>query len=242
MNDFELAKGGELSVIVYDLKNERELVSLNKDHLYFSASLYKLYLGFLAYQDIDQGLLESNQRLVKHNQYGDLNLNTCLKLMIQISDSLCGEAVLAIYDRPLTQKRLEELGLPNINMPSFLVSAQDMSQILRLIYQGGDLSSSSRKQLFAALAEQTYSQILRLTFSDISTVYNKAGFSKENWHDVGILEFEDYDHPLAIIILSENVPLQNLQELTQKIKQTLAIEYRTLKHSSLQALVLIEQK
>ncbi len=225
LDNFETSESGRLSVVIYDLKDEKELAVLNKEHVYFSASLYKLYLGFLAYQDIDRDLLKSNQILIKHPSYGLLGLNTCLNLMIQISDSFCGEAVLAIYNHPAAQKRLAELNLPNTNIASFLVSAEDMMHLLKLIYQGDGLSSDSQEQILESLAKQTYSQILRQTFSDISEVYDKMGYSEMNWHDIGIIEFKNHSRPLIIVILSEDISLQNLQALAREIKQNLLTNF-----------------
>lgn len=225
LDGFETSEGGRLSIVIYDLKDEKELAVLNKEHVYFSASLYKLYLGFLAYQDIDRDLLKSNQILIEHASYGSLDLKTCLNLMVQISDSFCGEAVLAIYNHPAAQKRLEELDLPNTNITSFLVSAEDMARLLKLIYQEDGLSPDSQEQILQSLAKQTYSQILRQTFSDISEVYDKMGYSEMNWHDIGIIEFKNHNRPLIIVILSEDIPLQNLQALAKEIKQSLLTDF-----------------
>ena len=99
-----------LSVIIYDLEDQIELASLNERKTYFSASLYKLYLSFLAYEDIDKNLIDGEEELIDHDDYGALDLNTCLYLMVQLSDSFCGEGFLAIYDYQTSQARLKEWG------------------------------------------------------------------------------------------------------------------------------------
>lgn len=215
------AQVGKLSVVVSNLKTGETLASLNPQNTYFTASLYKLYMALLAYQDIDAGELNGGQPLVQHSQYGPLDLNACLYLMVQISDSVCGEAVLNLYDYGEAQIRLRQLGLPHINMPAFSMSASDAANLLALIYTGEDLRPASHARLLDSLRYQYYSHVLRAAFKARDNVYNKVGYSESVWHDIGFVEFSERDAVLAIVILSEDLKPALVTNLARQIEQTI---------------------
>ena len=214
---------GDLSVVIYDLQRNEELVSLNDQELYFTASLYKLYMNFLAQQDVEAGRLDLHQAILEHRDYGPLNLNDCLHLMVQLSDSPCGEAVLALYDYQEVQSRLQELGLLDINMPAFLTSARDMTQLLKLIYKDG-LSTAGRDRILHPMSKQVFSQILRSAFSQLGPVYNKVGYSNNPviWHDIAIIELEHSQQALVIVIMTRYMSVIESKQLADGIAQILA--------------------
>ena len=221
--DFKVPDNGRLSVVVYDLTNREYLLSHNKEDLYPTASLYKLYLAYMAYEDVDNGRLALEQPFTNHPAYRhELNLGTCLHLMVAVSDSPCGETLLAHYGYPAIQARLQELGLPHVNAAAFRASAEDMTRLLELIY-GDNLSADSRGKLLGSMSNQAYDVILQPAFRDYGQVYDKTGAwlnatgKDYNWIDVGIIELADRDQTLAISILHEHVPTDDLLTLAKEL-------------------------
>lgn len=220
---FKVPDGGRLSVVVYDLTSREYLLAHNKEYLYPTASLYKLYLAYMAYEDVDSGRLSLAQPFIKHLIYKyELNLGVCLNLMITVSDSPCGETLLAHYDYPVIQARLKELGLPHANAGAFRASAEDMTRLLELIY-GDNLSANSRDRLLGSMSNQAYDVILQPAFRDRARVYNKTGAWRDGsgegyyWIDVGIIELADRDQAFAVSILHENVPTKDLLALAEEL-------------------------
>lgn len=224
--DFEIPGDARFSIVIEDLTNQARLLSHNSEQLYPTASLYKLYLTYLAYEDVDSGRLALDQPFIRHPLYLDLDLGTCLDLTIEVSDSPCGEGLLNHYDYPTIQARLERLGLPQVNAAAFQASAEDMTKLLSLIY-GDNLSEDSRRRLLGSMHNQAYDRILQPAFKDRGQVYNKTGTyrnqpgSEYNWIDVGIVELNQSDSVLAVSILHENVPLEDLVALVKSLAEAI---------------------
>ena len=209
-----------ISLAIYDLNGQQELAAFNADRAYFSASLYKLYLSFLTYQDIDKGLLDLKQEIIDHNDFGRLQLKDCLRFMISISDSPCAEAILAKHEYGAITERMRSLGT-NIDAAAFTVSARDMNIVLKLIYEEGNLNSEHRELMFESLKTQLFSHILRRGFRNVGVIYNKTGDSQSRGirNDVGILIFDEGRQALAISILSINSDWEELYEISRQIAQ-----------------------
>ena len=209
-----------ISLAVYDLNGGQELVAFDADRTYFSASLYKLYLSFLTYQDVDKGLFDLKQEIIDHNDFGRLRLKDCLRFMISISDSPCAEAILARYEYGTITERMRALGT-NIDAAAFSVSARDMNTLLKLIYEEGNLNSEHRELMFESLKTQLFSHILRRGFSDVGVMYNKTGDSESRGirNDAGILIFDEGRQALAISILSLDSDWEELYEISRQIAQ-----------------------
>ena len=224
--DFEIPDNARFSIVIEDLTNQERLISHNSEQLYPTASLYKLYLTYLAYEDIDSGHLALDQPFIRHPLYLDLDLGTCLNLTIEVSDSPCGEGLLNHYDYATIQARLEQLGLPQVNAAGFQASAEDMIRLLGLIY-GDNLSEDSRRRLLGSMRDQAYNRILQPAFKGRGQVYNKTGTYRAqpggeyNWIVAGIVELNESDSALAVSVLHENVPLEDLVALVESLAEVI---------------------
>ena len=225
---------GEYSVIVHDLETDETLGMIAEENIYFTASLYKLYLAFIIWQDVDNGLLAPNDSLVDHPDYGAKSVTECLDLMVRTSDSPCAEAFLSRYDYDDLQVRLLRLGLTDIDMPNFMTSAGDMLQLLRLIHHQQHLSNGASSQLLEAMRNQVYGQGLRQAFlkTGKNQVYNKVGFSYRDWHDIGLLELQTTSQSkwLAVVILSRRAGENNVRKLADSLEATLIDQLVDTRH------------
>ena len=214
---------GKYSLVVYDPVYEQSLATINPSDIYFSASLYKLYLAFLVWQDVDQGIINIDDSLVDHPDFGILSTITCLDLMIRLSDSPCAEAFLETYDYDQLQARLKHFGLPDIDMPNFKVSSLDMLEILRLIESEQALSAMATNSLFESMGLQVYHQGLRQAFasSESTIVYDKVGFSQRDWHDVGLIKVGQLSRPIIVVILSLDAGERGVGALSSSLSQWL---------------------
>ena len=225
--DFEKPTGSRLSLVIHDLTNQERLVSFNDADLYTVSSLYKLYLAYLAYEDIDKGLLTLNQPFVhNHPYYQDLNLGACLHLTVALSDSVCGERLLNHYGYPAIQARLEGLGLSTIEVAAFKASAEDMTRLLELIY-GQNLFEDSRRRLLTSMRSQAYDTVLQPSFESHGAAYTKTGLyashphAISNWIAIGIIELEGQHQAWAVSILHENIPEGDVSALAQSLAEAM---------------------
>ena len=224
----EIPAGGRFSIAIHDITGRQRLLARDSGRLHRAASLYKLYLAYVAYEDVDAGRLALEQPLINHPAYRyEINLGACLHLMIAVSDSPCGETLLAHYDYPALQTRLKRLGLPHANAGAFQVSAEDMVRLLGLIH-GDNLSADSRNKLLAAMGNQAYDVILQPAFRGYGRVYNKTGAWRDEagggyfWVDAGIVELSGSGRVLAVSILHDNVPTENLLALAEDLAAVIA--------------------
>lgn len=199
---------GDYAVIVRDVSSNQVLGQYNSDEEFFSASIYKLYIAMLGYIDIDNGALDDADLLV-----GTQSLGECLDLMVRESDSPCGEALLARYDRSDAQDRLEQLGILGIDINGFTITASGVDALLSVISDRGisDLEESMRRQV--------YDKGLRAAFSSYE-VLDKVGFSPDDWHDVGFIDGLQGGR-VSIVVLSRDAGSSGVRSLGEALRKSL---------------------
>lgn len=190
------------------------LSSSGADETFFMASIYKLYVAYLGYQDIDAGVHSLNEPFLSGMTRG-----MCLDEMIRTSDSPCAERLMSELGRQNIQTRLESYGLTKTSFKGLNTSAHDVSIVLGRLWQGTDLSTGSRAVMLDSMLGQKYRNGLAKGFGG-SAVYNKVGFRDQaEYHDVGIVQLPD-GQPLIVTVLSSNVGVRNISQLGASILKT----------------------
>ena len=218
--DYNQRHAGDLSLAIYDLSRRQQVINYQPDNLYFTGSIYKLYIAFLAWQDLDAGIFDPDEVFfAAHPLYGRLTLRDCLHYMIQKSDSGCAETFLGRYDRAEAQARLRQLGLPNVLVDGFYISAADSQALMLHIYENRDnaLKEESQASLLKALQQQHYRKYVIAGFKSIATdSYNKTG---DSW-----LPGQRIHNDLTILHLTDGRVL-SLSLLTKEGGQHLIIDF-----------------
>lgn len=190
------------------------LSSANADETFFMASIYKLYVAYLGYQDIDAGVHYLNEPFLNGMTRGK-----CLDEMIRSSNSPCAEKLMSELGRQNIQTKLESYGLTKTSFRALNTSAHDVSIVLGRLWQGTDLSTSSRSAMLDSMLGQKYRNGLAKGFGG-SAVYNKVGFRDQaEYHDVGIVQLPD-GQPLLVTVLSSNVGVRSISQLSASILKT----------------------
>lgn len=190
------------------------LSASNADETFFMASIYKLYVAYLGYQQADTGVHSLNEPYVNGMTRGK-----CLDEMIRSSNSPCAEKLMSELGRQNIQTRLESYGLTKTSFKGLNTSAQDVSIVLGRLWQGTDLTVSSRTAMLDSMLGQKYRNGLAKGFGG-SAVYNKVGFQDQaEYHDVGIVQLPD-GQPLIVTVLSSNVGVRNISQLGASILKT----------------------
>lgn len=223
--DYDSQSEGDFSLSMYDLTRSESVIRYQSETLYFPGSIYKLYIAFLAWQDVDAGILDLSQIIHDgtHALYGKTTLKDCLYYMISTSDSPCAEAVLDFYDRAEAETRLRQLGLPRVMVGGFWVSSEDIEILLRVIYENknGVLSKESRQALMEALADQVYKEYVPAGFSAIARKsYNKTGDAQyaPHWthNDAAIVELAD-GRILVAVLFAKNIDQSSLIDFSWQL-------------------------
>lgn len=211
------AQSGDYGIIVYDPANKAVIASHQPDKQYFTASIYKLYVAYLALIDIQSGAQDSDAAIL-----GGQTLKQCIYKMIHSSDSPCGEKVLNSMGQAAVTKRLKEtFELKNTNFPGFVTSAQDAALILQRLQAKQDLNAENTNFLLDAMKTQIYRTGLPKGMPE-ATVADKIGFnSPAEWHDTAIVTLPNGREYIVSILGGGGVGSANIANFGQVIHANL---------------------
>lgn len=205
-------RGTEGVVVLSD--DGKTLATSNEHDTFFMASIYKLYVAYLGYQDIDSGLHSLDESYLNGWTRG-----RCLDEMIRNSDSPCAEKLMGEYGRDNIMTKLTAYGLTDTSFRGLTTSAHDVGLVLQRISQGTDLSQASHNSLMASMKGQKYRNGLPKGFNGAVT-YNKVGFRDEaEYHDVGIVEQPD-GRRVIVVALTSNVGVRSISQLAAQLQKT----------------------
>ena len=225
MDDLGEKYGDHFGLVVYDLTADKEIASWNKDSAFSTGSLYKLYLNFLAYQDLEKGTLDPFLKL-KHPELGGIHLKTCLVLMIQLSDIPCAETIRNFYNDSESQRRIDQLGLTDYSVVGFHTSSRDMVKLLRLIWRGEHITPESRAQILSAMKHYTFISNLPVALDGLGTIYNAVGYKQEEtWNDIAIIELHQPKRVIAVALLTHEIFGNDMKDITSSLRQALEGNY-----------------
>lgn len=185
------------------------------DRVFRSESIYKLYVAYLGYQQIDAGTVKAEQL----HSAGRTRLQ-CLDLMIRTSDSPCAERLLSELGKSAVDVKLKAYGLSNTSVRGMKTTARDAAKVLELIHRGTDLSTDSKVRLLESLRTQQYRNGLPKGFTG-NIVYNKVGFRDlVQYNDVALVTLAD-GRIVTIAAMTENAGVRNIARLGTEINRLL---------------------
>lgn len=216
IDEFTANHPGEYAVKITDLKGI-SLAELNSDEQFFTASIYKLFVAYVGYQKVDEGVYNLDDPYVN-----DYNRGKCLDAMIRDSDSTCGETMLDELGQSNVTAKMEEYGLKSTSLSDFLTSAEDVAIILQKIATGTGLSKESQKAFLDSMKTQDTKYRLGLPAGFKSTtVYNKVGWNlDQEWHDASIVELAN-GQKVIVSVLSSGAGYKNMALLGSAIEKAL---------------------
>lgn len=224
---------GKAGVYIYDLDNDRLAASYEPDQTFLTASLYKLFVAYEGYREIEQGTKKASQK----NYSGSHTRAECLDLMIRESDSPCGETMWAeIGHEKLDRIIKTDFKITHSNISGLASTPADIAAMLKIYYEHKDLSESTWETIQDSMLNQpvtTYDWRRGLPAGfTTAKVYNKVGWdhstTDETWnlyHDAAIITFDKTSaaparHYVAVIMTSK-VPYQSLTALGSALEQTI---------------------
>lgn len=185
------------------------------DQTFFTASIYKLYVVYLGYQDIDKGVHSLDEPFLN-----DWTRGRCLDEAIRNSDSPCAEKLMGEYGRQNIMDKLQTYGFTGTSFKGLTTSAHDVALLLQRLAQGQDLSQASNDALLASMKGQKYRNGLPKGFGAGATTYNKVGFRDEDeYHDVGIVELAD-GRKVIVVALTNKVGVRSIAQLASSLQKS----------------------
>lgn len=193
VDDFAATRSEKVSVLIYDLDNQKRAGEHRANVPMSTASLYKLRIAYEEYRRMDAGELSRNTKITN----GHTRLE-CLDLVLRESDSPCAET-LAAKD--------------NIYF-SLSASADEILNTMLLYYYHDTLSTDSWERIQDAMLNQPvkngydWRQGLPQGFS-VAKVYNKVGWAGENsswtiYNDAAIVDFQAKKRHFIVIVMTNN--------------------------------------
>lgn len=190
----------DFGIVVYDYSYKQVIASHQPDKQYFAASLYKLFVAYLALQDFQSGTQNPNEILT-----AGLTRKECVDKMIRESHSPCGEAMMASMGQENLRARMSEIGIKNTTFAGIATTAQDSALVLRYILEMRDLNTDNTAFLKDAMRvqDQRFRNGL-YSGAPEATWETKVGWNEDrNYHDVGIMTMPD-GRQFTVAILSQN--------------------------------------
>ena len=213
---------GTAGVVISDGDDGSLIATLNPDEVFFAASIYKLYVAYEGYRQIDAGQADPDEVYL-----GEFTRLECLDKMIRESDSPCAEKLWNELGKEETTSQLQTYGINNTSMTSITTTAADAAIMLVRIAQGEGLSEQSQQLFLQSMEDQIYRDTLNnsfaeATFGDTFVVQNKIGFRElDEYHDTAIIQLPDTDRTLIMSVMTSNVGTNNIVRLGEAIKSAL---------------------
>lgn len=211
---------GQAGVIVYDLKNQVCIGSKNSDALFFSASIYKLFVAYEGYLAFQNGLLSPSEKChANHTQ------SMCMDAMIRSSESACAQKILAKIGTINVSEKMVSYGMSNTSVKGLTTTAHDVMIFLKRLYESGELTSEHRITFFDSMKNQPdrFRSGLPQGFKD-AVVYNKVGWNElKEWHDAAIITLAN-GHSYVIVVLTKGVGWRKIRSLGNSLNHELLLQ------------------
>lgn len=217
LDDWNQSISGTAGVVIADGFDGSILATLNPDEPFFAASIYKLYVAYEGYRQIDAGEVDPDELYLNGFTRAE-----CLDKMIRESDSPCAEKLWVELGKEETTLQLRTYGINNTSMTAIRTTAGDAAIMLVRIAQAEGLSESSQQNFLQSMKDQIYRDTLNKSFGSDAIVYNKIGFNEQlEYHDIAIIELPETNRTLIVSVMTSSVGTANIVRLGEMIQEVL---------------------
>lgn len=204
LNEVEaLTKGlrGTYGVYVYQLNDGREY-GLRQNEVFPAASLMKLPVMLLVYQEAEQGKL-------KLDNYREL-----VKVMGKRSDNAAYNQLVKYFGKEKIQELIASLGMAKTFLEKDDTTPLDVGLFFRKLYQGNQINQVNQGELLSFLTDTIFEDRIPAGVPEGVRVAHKIGTETGSFSDVGIVFSED---PFVLVIMSKNAKELEAKEVLPKI-------------------------
>ncbi len=192
-------------------------VAVNASQQFYGASLYKTWVMLEAEHQLDEGLLQLNQRFIVSDYYAAFGLNDgelqacdepsleqALASMMSISDNVAGNLVLELVGAANINASLRSLGMTASGLyqdDSLPATAAEMELLLEAIARQQAVSPGASDAMLALLETETVDDRLPALLPDGTRIAHKTGSWTTAMHDAGVVYSPNATY--VIVVLSD---------------------------------------
>jgi len=132
-------------VVFKEIGGQGKQASLNADHQFYPASLYKLFTTLYLATEIAQGHIDPNSQILPGK-----TIANCMELMIVVSDNNCPKAVAQTYGWSAIDSTAKSRGFAATSLNGVLsTTPNDVANFLTALDNGSLLSPADSSTLLA---------------------------------------------------------------------------------------------
>jgi beta-lactamase class A len=177
-----VAGKGNYGVVVTELGGSGRSASANGDRKYVTASLYKLFVSYMVFKDLESGGLQWESVIVD-----GLNVRQCFEEMIVRSANRCSVAYINRYGAGKIVAKMHELGFASVEHNStWWATPSDIAKYMTMLERGELLQGESRSYLIDLMKRQIWRYGIPTGIRGV-TVSDKVGFLEDYIHDSAIV-------------------------------------------------------
>lgn len=180
-----------------------------------SASTYKLYIMLRVFNEIENGKISWNSKIL------DTNVSNCFERTIVLSANDCSEEWLRKFGRSSTNSFLRTKGFsPGTVFPNdgpAKTTAADLNKFLVQLENSTLVTGQNRTMLLEKMSRQIYRQ--GVPAGSGAKVYDKVGFLWDYVHDAAIVR-----HPkgtYVIVVMTKGDSYQKIAGITKQVERIL---------------------
>lgn len=182
----------------------------NGDRKFYPASIYKLFTTLYLNAEIAAGRIDPNAIILPGK-----SINTCMDLMIVVSDNNCPQAVAQVYGWGSFETAARNNGFNStfINS-SFLTTTNDVAKYLIALNNGSLMNAADSSTLISRMQRQIYRSAIPAG-SPGCTVADKVGFYGSYWHDAAVVTCPNAKY--VLVVFTQNGSSKAIKDLASQI-------------------------
>lgn len=215
---------GNYGYHVIDL-NSNQSFGFNQENKYFMASTYKIAVSAYLYNQIEQGKINPQKKLIYDKKFHEsgtgilqyekpgqsYKINYLNTLMIQKSDNVAANILLNYLGVANIQNFIDDAKINGLNIYKNTTTPQAMAQLLQKIYQYEIINQQSADQLIYLMINSITDSRLKAGLPANLIIAHKIGTYEDVINDVGIVYLNQ--RPYIISVYSKNTLKQNIAEI-----------------------------
>jgi len=202
------------AVVVRELEGGNRYASYRPAEVYEAASIYKLFLTYLLFKEINVDQVDS---VAVSSQGRSWSAGYCLDLALRVSDNPCAWAIGNYTGWSSSNPVLASAGFSATALDitaGHRSSAEDTADLLEGMYKATIYTADERDYLLNILKKQTYDQGIKAACTNC-VVANKTGDLPGVKHDAGIVWHGDKAY--LVVIFSDGATYSQIAELASQI-------------------------
>lgn len=195
---------GTYGVYVYRLADKREY-GVNQEKIFPAASLMKLPVMLLTYQEAEVGKLNL------------ADYRGLLEVMGQRSDNAAYNRLVKYFGQEKIQQLITSLGMEGTFLAKDDTTPEDIGLFFRKLYQENLVNQVNREEILSFLTETIFEERIPAGVPENVRVSHKIGTEIGSYSDAGIIFAPK---PFVLVIMSKNANELEAKEVLPKITKT----------------------